>query len=80
QDYAVRVEGPVVADIQQFEVENLPGQSPARRRWKRHHQAEENRHPGEAQAQIDWRDNEEHRDEIERQNLKKQTQATVSYQ
>lgn len=31
QDYAVRVEGPVVADILQFEVENLPGQSPARR-------------------------------------------------
>ncbi len=28
QDYAVRVEGPVVADILQFEVENLPGQSP----------------------------------------------------
>ncbi|VDZ79996.1 phospholipase [Salmonella bongori] len=27
QDYAVRVEGPVVADILQFEVENLPGQS-----------------------------------------------------
>ncbi|SUH38572.1 phospholipase [Salmonella enterica subsp. enterica] len=28
QDYAVRVEGPVVADILQFEVENLPGQKP----------------------------------------------------
>lgn len=28
QDYAVRVEGPVVADILQFEVENLPGKAP----------------------------------------------------
>lgn len=27
QDYAVRVEGPVVADILQFEVENLPGKA-----------------------------------------------------
>lgn len=75
QDYAVRVEGPVVADILQFEVENLPGQSPARRWWKRHHQAEENRHPGEAQALFVWRDNEEHRDDIERHYLKMLTQA-----
>ncbi len=75
QDYAVRVEGPVVADILQFEVENLPGQSPARRWWKRHHQAEENRHPGEAQALFVWRDNEEHRDDIERHYLKMLTRA-----
>lgn len=75
QDYAVRVEGPVVADILQFEVENLPGQSPAHRWWKRHHQAEENRHPGEAQALFVWRDNEEHRDDIERHYLKMLTQA-----
>lgn len=42
---------------------------------KRHHQAEENRHPGEAQALFVWRDNEEHRDDIERHYLKMLTQA-----
>ncbi|EHC67880.1 Cardiolipin synthetase, partial [Salmonella enterica subsp. enterica serovar Johannesburg str. S5-703] len=49
--------------------------SAARRWWKRHHQAEENRHPGEAQALFVWRDNEEHRDDIERHYLKMLTQA-----
>lgn len=49
QDYAVRLEGPIVEDILQFELENLPGQSAARRWWRRHHKAEENRQPGEAQ-------------------------------
>ena len=75
QDYAVRVEGPVVADILQFEVENLPGQSAVRRWWRRHHRAEENRQPGEAQALFVWRDNDEHRDDIERHYLKMLTQA-----
>lgn len=79
QDYAVRVEGPVVADILQFEVENLPGQSPARRWWKRHHQAEENRHPGEAQALFVWRDNEEHRDDIEHRRPARIPRALLFY-
>ncbi|WES69916.1 cardiolipin synthase ClsB [Superficieibacter sp. HKU1] len=70
QDYAIRIEGPVVQDILQFEVENLPGNASVRRWWRRHHRAVENRKPGEAQALFVWRDNEEHRDDIERHYLK----------
>ncbi|TLU68876.1 cardiolipin synthase ClsB [Enterobacter sp. MF024] len=70
QDYAVQVEGPVVQDILQFVVENLPGKAAVRRWWKRRHRAEENTKPGEAQALFIWRDNEEHRDDIERHYLK----------
>lgn len=70
QDYAVRVEGPVVQDILQFELENLPGNADARRFWRRRHRPEENRTPGEAQALFVWRDNNEHRDDIERHYLK----------
>ncbi|MGG7445225.1 cardiolipin synthase ClsB [Kosakonia oryzendophytica] len=71
QDYAVRVEGPVVEDILQFELENLPENAPARRWWRRRrHRPEENRKPGEAQALFVWRDNDEHRDDIERHYLK----------
>ncbi len=70
QDYAVRVEGPVVDDIVQFELENLPENAPVRRWWRRHHRAEENRKPGEAQALLVWRDNGEHRTDIERHYLR----------
>ncbi len=75
QDYAVQVEGPVVQDILQFVVENLPGKAAVRRWWKRRHRAEENTKPGEAQALFIWRDNEEHRDDIERHYLKMLTNA-----
>ncbi|KNC95630.1 cardiolipin synthase ClsB [Trabulsiella odontotermitis] len=70
QDYAVRVEGPVVLDFVQFELENLPGNETLRRWWKRRTRAEENHTPGEAQALFVWRDNGEHRDDIERHYLK----------
>lgn len=70
QDYAVRVEGPVVADILKFVLDNLPGQSAVRRWWRRHHRAIENHRPGEAQALFVWRDNDDHRDDIERHYLK----------
>ncbi|MFP2423332.1 cardiolipin synthase ClsB [Pseudescherichia vulneris] len=70
QDYAVRVEGPVVQDILQFELDNLPGHAEARHFWRRRHHAEENRAPGEAQTLFVWRDNHEHRDDIERHYLK----------
>jgi cardiolipin synthase A/B len=70
QDYAVRVEGPVVQDILQFELENLPGNAETRRFWHRRHRPEENRTPGEAQTLFVWRDNNEHRDDIERHYLK----------
>ncbi len=71
QDYAVRVEGPVVEDILQFELDNLPDQAQAKRWWqRRRHRAEENKRPGEAQALFVWRDNNDHRDDIERHYLK----------
>ena len=65
------VEGPVVEDILQFELENLPDEAQTKRWWqRRRHQAEENRKPGEAQALFVWRDNDDHRDDIERHYLK----------
>lgn len=71
QDYAVRVEGPVVEDILQFELENLPDNAQAKRWWqRRRHRAEDNRNPGEAQALFVWRDNDDHRADIERHYLK----------
>ncbi|EMH4161975.1 cardiolipin synthase ClsB [Pluralibacter gergoviae] len=70
QDYAVRVEGPVVADILQFELENLPDKERSRRFWRRRSRIEENRAPGEAQALFVWRDNHEHQDDIERHYMK----------
>lgn len=71
QDYTVRVEGPIVEDILQFELENLPDNAPAKRWWqRRRHRPEENRKPGEAQALFVWRDNDDHRDDIERHYLK----------
>ncbi|MRS13858.1 cardiolipin synthase ClsB [Enterobacteriaceae bacterium RIT691] len=70
QDYAVRVSGPVVEDILQFELENLPGNAKARRFWRRRHRPPENLTPGEAQALFVWRDNDEHRNDIERHYLK----------
>lgn len=70
QDYAVRVEGPVVQDILRFELDNLPDSAPVRRFWRRRHRPEENRTPGEAQALFVWRDNNDHRDDIERHYLK----------
>lgn len=75
QDYAVQVEGPVVQDILQYVLDNLPGKPAGRRWWKRRHRAEENSKPGEAQALFVWRDNEEHRDDIERHYLKMLTNA-----
>lgn len=71
QDYAVRVEGPVVQDIYQFVLSNLPENEQAGRWWRRRRQqAADNTTPGEAQALFVWRDNEEHRDDIERYYLK----------
>jgi len=72
QDYAVRVEGPVVEDILQFELENLPEHAQTRRWWRqrRRYQAPDNSKPGEAQALFVWRDNDDHADDIERHYLK----------
>ncbi|TCW16820.1 cardiolipin synthase [Raoultella sp. BIGb0138] len=71
QDYAVQVEGPVVLDILRFELENLPASETTRRMWpRRRHRPEVNHSPGEAQALFIWRDNHDHRDDIERHYLK----------
>lgn len=71
QDYAVRVEGPVVDDIYRYVISNLPGHDATRRWWgKRHNPAHDNLKPGEAQALFVWRDNDQHRDDIERYYLK----------
>ncbi|ELY6382152.1 cardiolipin synthase ClsB [Cronobacter sakazakii] len=70
QDYAVRVEGPVVQDIYHFVLSNL-GEERVSRWWQPHYQqAVENTTPGEAQALFVWRDNNDHRDDIERHYLK----------
>ncbi|EPE3191433.1 cardiolipin synthase ClsB [Cronobacter sakazakii] len=70
QDYAVRAEGPVVQDIYHFVLSNL-GEERVSRWWQRHYQqAVENTTPGEAQALFVWRDNNDHRDDIERHYLK----------
>ncbi|ELY9422354.1 cardiolipin synthase ClsB [Cronobacter dublinensis] len=70
QDYTVRVEGPVVQDIYQFVLRNL-GEEQVSRWWQRHYQqAVDNTMPGEAQALFIWRDNNDHRDDIERHYLK----------
>lgn len=71
QDYAVKVEGPVVEDILQFELSNLPGNENNRRWWRRQrYEAADNQKPGDAQALFVWRDNDDHRDTIERYYLK----------
>ena len=76
QDYAVQVEGPVVVDILQFVLENLTDKVVPSRRWlRRRHPPEVNRNPGEAQALFVWRDNHEHRNDIERHYLKMLTSA-----
>ncbi|WP_343529221.1 cardiolipin synthase ClsB [Yokenella regensburgei] len=70
QDYAVRVEGPVVLDMLQFAQENLPGIKRNFRFWRHRQRVEETREPGEAQALFVWRDNDEHRTDIERYYLR----------
>ncbi len=71
QDYAVKVEGPVVEDIYQYVISNLPGHEEPGSWWRRRrNRAHENLTPGEAQALFVWRDNNQHRDDIERYYLK----------
>lgn len=67
-EYAVQVEGPVVQDILQFELENLPASEDAPLVAQASPPAGDQ--PGEAQALFVWRDNQEHRDDIERHYLK----------
>lgn len=76
QDYAVRVTGPVVQDVYHFVLANLPGHEQARRWWqRRRHKALEMPETGDAQSLFVWRDNNQHRDDIERYYLRMLTKA-----
>ena len=55
--------------------ENLPNSETARRWWRRRRHQPEIQTPGEAQALFVWRDNQDHRDDIERHYLKMLTSA-----
>ncbi|MCP1437620.1 cardiolipin synthase [Erwinia persicina] len=66
QDYTVEVKGPVVEDIARYVKEAINSEQPVRRWWNgRSHRAVRNRAPGDAQVLFVWRDNNEHRDDIE---------------
>ncbi|VFT30645.1 cardiolipin synthetase [Klebsiella pneumoniae] len=76
QDYAVQVEGPVVLDILQFELENLPNSETARRCGDVVATSRRlTRPPARRRRWFVWRDNQDHRDDIERHYLKMLTSA-----
>ncbi|WP_058913883.1 cardiolipin synthase ClsB [Entomohabitans teleogrylli] len=76
QDYAIRITGPVVQDIYQFVLSNIPEYTRRHHWWqRRRHQAQDAPGTGDAQALFVWRDNDEHRDDIERYYLRMLTQA-----
>jgi len=65
QDYAVEVKGPIVEDIARYVQQQIGSEQPGRRWWHRSHRPAQNRTPGDAQALFVFRDNDEHRDDIE---------------
>ncbi|WP_158783264.1 cardiolipin synthase ClsB [Pantoea sp. BAV 3049] len=66
QDYAVEVRGPIVDDITRYVRQAISSQQVPRRWWGgRSHRPAHNATPGEAQVLFVWRDNDEHRDDIE---------------
>lgn len=66
QDYAVEVKGPIVDDITSYVQQALNSEQVTRRWWGgRSHRPAKNAMPGEAQILFVWRDNDEHRDDIE---------------
>ncbi|NUU65157.1 cardiolipin synthase ClsB [Enterobacteriaceae bacterium BIT-l23] len=69
QDYAVMVTGPVVEDIRSYVESTLPEPERPFYGWRGHGPSHEP-HAGEAQALFIWRDNGQHRDDIERYYLK----------
>lgn len=70
QDYAVEVKGPIVADITAY-VQQAIGSEHVTRRWwgGRSHRLAVNATPGNAQVLFVYRDNDEHRDDIEQHYL-----------
>ena len=75
QDYAVQVEGPVVLDILQFELENLPNSETARRWWRRRRHQPEITRPRRGAGAVRLARQRDHRDDIERHYLKMLTSA-----
>ncbi|MBV4412293.1 cardiolipin synthase ClsB [Enterobacteriaceae bacterium YMB-R22] len=70
QDYALRLEGPIVEDISLYVESNLPRRDDVPR-WRQGRQPpRDNTPPGDAQALFVWRDNNEHRADIERYYLR----------
>lgn len=66
QDYAVEVKGPIVEDIARYVQQQLGSEQITRRWWgHRSHQPVANTRPGDAQALFVFRDNDQHRDDIE---------------
>lgn len=67
QDYAVQVKGPVVGDIARYLQQAIGSEQPTRRWWGgRSHRPVVNATPGDAQVLYVYRDNDEHRDDIEK--------------
>ncbi|WP_439212847.1 cardiolipin synthase ClsB [Duffyella gerundensis] len=79
QDYAIEVKGPIVDDITRY-VRDAMGSEQITRRWRyhRHHRPARNSTPGDAQALFVWRDNDEHRDDIEQHYLDMLREAKTS--
>ncbi|HCV77958.1 MAG TPA: cardiolipin synthase B, partial [Pseudomonas sp.] len=70
QDYAVEVEGPIVDDIHRFARDAINSPEETHRWWgKRSQKPANNRNPGNAQALLVYRDNDEHRADIEKHYL-----------
>ncbi len=70
QDYAVEVKGPVVIDIARFVQTAMGSKQITRRWWKgRSKRISVNAQPGSAQVLFVYRDNNEHRDDIEQHYL-----------
>lgn len=66
QDYAVEVKGPIVEDIARYVQQQIGSEQITRRWWgARSHQPVANTTPGDAQALFVYRDNDQHRDDIE---------------
>ncbi|QHM70357.1 cardiolipin synthase ClsB [Mixta intestinalis] len=76
QDYAIEVKGPIVDDIGRY-VQTAIGSEANTRRWWGHrsHRPTVNQQPGDAQALFVYRDNDDHRDDIEQHYLEMLSKA-----
>lgn len=81
QDYAVEVKGPIVGDIAAYVLQEMGSEQKVHRWWgRRSHRLALNATPGNAQALLVYRDNDEHRDDIEQhyiEMLKKAQQDVI---